>query len=207
MSFTDIFVRRPVLATVVSLLILLVGANSVWNLPIRQFPKVSDTTITITTAYPGANADQIKGFITTPIQQAVASTEGIDTLKSTSAQNVSTVTMKLRLDADGDRALADVLSKINEVKNVLPEESNDPVVKRQSGTPYALMYIGFNSKTMAPAQISDYLDRVVRPQIQAINGVANAEILGGSTFAMRVWLDPDRMASFGITPIDRKSVV
>ncbi|WP_119391163.1 efflux RND transporter permease subunit [Taklimakanibacter lacteus] len=202
MSFTDIFVRRPVLATVVSLLILLVGANSVWNLPVRQFPKVSDTTITITTSYPGANADQIKGFITTPIQQAVASTEGIDTLKSTSAQNVSTITLKLKLDADGDRALADVLSKINEVKSVLPEESKDPVVQRTTGTPYALMYIGFNSKNMAPAQISDYLDRVVRPQIQAINGVAEAEILGGATFAMRVWLDPDKMAAFGLTPLD-----
>ena len=128
MSFTDIFVRRPVLATVVSLLILLVGAQSVWNLPIRQFPKVSDTTITITTTYPGANADQIKGFITTPMQQAVASTEGIDTLKSTSAQNVSTITMKLKLDADGDRALADVLSKVNEVKGVLPRG-----IKRSGG--------------------------------------------------------------------------
>src|SRR6266545_4543524 len=146
MSFTDIFVRRPVLATVVSLLILLVGANSVWNLPVRQFPKVSDTTITITTSYPGANADQIKGFITTPIQQAVASTEGIDTLKSSSAQNVSTITLKLKLDADGDRALADVLSKVNEVRGILPRESNDPVVERKTGTPYALMYIGFNSK-------------------------------------------------------------
>lgn len=202
MSFTDIFVRRPVLATVVSLLILLVGLQSAFNLPIRQFPKVSDTTITITTSYPGANADQIKGFITTPLQQAVASTEGIDTLKSSSAQNVSTITMKLRLDADGDRALADVLSKVNEVKSVLPEESNDPVVKRTTGSPYALMYIGFNSKTMTSSQISDYLDRVVRPQLQAINGVASAEILGGATFAMRVWLDPDKMASFAITPLD-----
>ena len=173
-----------------------------FKLPIRQFPKVSDTTITITTSYPGANADQIKGFITTPIQQAVASTEGIDTLKSTSAQNVSTITMKLRLDADGDRALADVLSKVNEIKSVLPEESNDPVVKRTTGSPYALMYIGFNSKTMTSSQISDYLDRVVRPQLQAINGVASAEILGGATFAMRVWLDPDKMASFAITPLD-----
>jgi multidrug efflux pump len=202
MSFTDIFVRRPVLATVVSLLILLVGLQAAFKLPIRQFPKVSDTTITITTSYPGANADQIKGFITTPIQQAVASTEGIDTLKSTSAQNVSTITMKLRLDADGDRALADVLSKVNEIKSVLPEESNDPVVKRTTGSPYALMYIGFNSKTMTSSQISDYLDRVVRPQLQAINGVASAEILGGATFAMRVWLDPDKMASFAITPLD-----
>ncbi len=202
MSFTDIFVKRPVLATVVSLLILLAGLQSAWKLPIRQFPKVADTTITVTTTYPGANADQIKGFITTPLQQAVASTEGVDTIKSSSAQNVSTITMKLRLDADGDRALADVLSKVNEVRGILPRESNDPVVKRTTGTPYALMYIGFNSKTMTSSQISDYLDRVVRPQLQAINGVASAEILGGATFAMRVWLDPDRMASLGITPLD-----
>ncbi|MGE3831076.1 MAG: efflux RND transporter permease subunit [Parvibaculaceae bacterium] len=202
MHFTDLFVRRPVLASVVSLLILLVGAQSVWNLPVRQFPKVSDTTITITTTYPGANADQIKGFITTPLQQAVASTEGVDTIKSTSAQNVSTITMKLRLDADGDRALADVLSKVNEVRGVLPRESNDPVVERTTGTPYALMYIGFNSKQMSPSQISDYLDRVVKPQLQAINGVASADILGGATFAMRVWLNPDKMAALGITPLD-----
>ena len=121
MHFTDIFVSGPVLATVVSLLILLVGLQAVFKLPIRQFPEVADTTITITTTYPGANADQIKGFITTPMQQAVASTEGVDTIKSSSAQNISTITMKLRLDADGDRALADVLSKVNEVKGILPE--------------------------------------------------------------------------------------
>jgi len=202
MGFTDIFVRRPVLATVVSLLILLVGLNSAFNLPIRQFPKVSDTTITITTTYPGANADQIKGFITTPLQQAVASTEGIETMKSTSAQNISTITLKLKLDADGDRALSDVLSKVNEVSGDLPREANDPIVQRTTGTPYALMYIGFNSKTMSSSQISDYLDRVVKPQIQAISGVAEAEILGGSTFAMRVWLNPEKMASLGITPLD-----
>ena len=137
----------------------------------------------------------------------MASTEGVDTIKSTSAQNVSTITMKLRLDADGDRALADVLSKVNEVKGVLPEESNDPVVKRTTGTPFALMYIGFKSEQMTPSQISDYLDRVVRPQLQAINGVASAEILGGATFAMRVWLDPDKMASLGITPLDVRNAL
>src|SRR5215216_7748507 len=126
-AFTDLFIKRPVLASVVSLLILLAGLQAGWKLPIRQYPEITKTTITVTTSYPGANADQIKGFITTPIQQAVASTEGIDTLKSTSAQNVSTITMKLKLDADGDRALADVLSKVNEVKSVLPEESKDPV--------------------------------------------------------------------------------
>ncbi|MGQ0485441.1 MAG: efflux RND transporter permease subunit [Hyphomicrobiales bacterium] len=202
MHFTDIFVKRPVLATVVSLLILLAGLQSVFKLPIRQFPAVSDTKIEIQTFYPGANADQIKGFITTPLQQAVASTEGVDMIESRSAQNVSTITLKLRLDADADRALSDVLSKVNEVKGVLPEEANDPVVVRTTGAGFALMYISFKSEVMSPPQISDYLDRVVKPKLQAINGVASAEILGGSTFAMRVWLDPDKMASLGITPLD-----
>ena len=202
MHFTDIFVKRPVLATVVSLLILIAGLQSVNKLPIRQFPAVSDTKIEITTAYPGANADQIKGFITTPLQQAVASTEGVETIESRSDQNVSTITLKLRLDASADRALADVLSKVNEVKNQLPGDAKDPVVKRTTGAGFDLMYLSFKSSQMTPPQISDYLDRVVRPRLQAINGVATAEILGGSTFAMRVWLDPDKMASLGITPLD-----
>ncbi|MFZ4431553.1 MAG: efflux RND transporter permease subunit, partial [Phycisphaerales bacterium] len=202
MHFTDIFVKRPVLATVVSLLILLAGLQAIFQLPIRQFPEVSDTKIEIVTVYPGANADQIKGFITTPLRQAVASTEGVDIIESRSSQNVSTITLKLRLDANADRALADVLSKVNEVKGVLPEEANDPVVKRTTGAGFALMYISFKSEQMSAPQISDYLDRVVKPKLQAINGVASAEILGGSTFAMRVWLDPEKMASLGITPLD-----
>ncbi len=207
MHFTDIFVKRPVLATVVSLLILLAGLQAVFKLPIRQFPEVSDTKIEITTVYPGANADQIKGFITTPLQQAVASTEGVDMLESRSSQNVSTITLKLRLDADADRALSDVLSKVNEVKGVLPEEASDPVVQRTTGAGFALMYLSFKSEQMSPPQISDYLDRVVKPKLQAINGVASAEILGGSTFAMRVWLDPDKMASLGITPLDVRNAL
>ncbi|MCA0432598.1 MAG: efflux RND transporter permease subunit [Proteobacteria bacterium] len=202
MHFTDIFVRRPVLATVVSLIILLAGLQAAYKLQIRQFPEVADTKIEITTAYPGANADLIKGFITTPLQQAVASTEGVDTIESVSAQNVSTITLKLRLDANGDRALADVLSKVNEVKGILPEESNDPVVKRTTGPGFALMYISFKSDQLTSPQISDYLDRVVKPKIQAINGVAAADILGGTTFAMRVWLDPNKMASLGVTPLE-----
>jgi multidrug efflux pump len=201
-SFTDIFVRRPVLASVVSLIILLVGLQAVWKLPLRQFPEITKTTITITTGYPGANADQIKGFITTPIQQAVASAEGIDTLTSSSAQNVSTVTLNLKLDADGDRATSDVLSKVNQVRGILPREANDPIVTRTTGEGFALMYIGFNSDVMSSSQISDYLNRVVQPKLQSISGVANAEILGGQTFAMRVWLDPDRMAALGVTPLD-----
>ena len=207
MHFTDIFVKRPVLATVVSMLILLAGLQSIFKLPIRQFPEVSDTKIEITTAYAGANADQIKGFITTPLQQAVASTEGVDIIESRSAQNLSTITLKLRLDADADRALADVLSKVNEVKGVLPDDASDPVVKRTTGGGFALMYISFKSEQMSSPQISDYLDRVVRPKLQAINGVAAADILGGSTFAMRVWLDPDKMASLGVTPLDVRNAL
>jgi len=207
MHFTDIFVKRPVLATVVSLLILLAGLQSVLKLQIRQYPEVSDTKIEISTVYPGANADQIKGFITTPLQQAVASTEGVETIESRSSQNVSTITLKLRLDADADRALADVLSKVNEVKGVLPEEANDPVVQRTTGAGFALMYISFKSEQMSAPQISDYLDRVVKPKLQAINGVASAEILGGSTFAMRVWLDPDKMAALNITPLDVRNAL
>src|SRR5499433_1340081 len=143
MSFTDIFIRRPVLASVVSLLILLVGLASGFNLSVRQYPKITNTTITVTTIYPGANADLIKGFITTPIQQAVASAEGIDTLTSSSAQNVSTVTLNLRLNADPDRAMTDVLAKVNQVTDVLPREANNPVVVKQTGEGYALLYMSF----------------------------------------------------------------
>lgn len=207
MSFTDIFIRRPVLATVVSLLILLVGLASAFNLQVRQYPRITNTTITITTMYPGANADLIKGFITTPLQQAVASTEGIDTLTSSSMQNVSLITLKLRLDADPDRAVADVLSKIQQVKSVLPAESQDPVMVKQTGETTALMYMSFNSAQLTGSQITDYLTRVVQPRLQTINGVANAQILGGQTFAMRIWLNPDKMAALGVTPVDVRNAL
>src|SRR3954471_9899715 len=153
MRFTDIFVRRPVLASVVSLLILLGGLQAFYKLQIRQFPELSSTTITITTIYPGANADLIKGFITTPLEQAVASTEGIDTLVSTSQQNQSTITLNLLLNANPDRAVADVLSKINQVKSVLPREAQDPMVVKQTGQGYALLYMSFNSKVLTASQI------------------------------------------------------
>ncbi|HXG77757.1 MAG TPA: multidrug efflux RND transporter permease subunit [Methyloceanibacter sp.] len=207
MRFTDIFIKRPVLATVVSLLILLVGAQAGFKLPIRQFPELSNTTITVITTYPGANADLIQGFITVPIQQAVASTEGIDTMTASSTQNVSTVTLNLRLDADPDRAMTDVLSKVAQVKNILPREANDSVVTKRTGEGYALMYLSFNSSVMTASQISDYLQRVVQPKLQTINGVAQAEILGGQVFAMRVWLDPDRMAALEVTPLDVRAAL
>ena len=173
-AFTDLFIRRPVLATVVSLLILLVGGQAAFKLQVRQFPETSNTTITITTTYPGAAADVIKGFITTPIEQAVASAEGIDTLVSNSQQNVSTITLNLRLDANPDRAMADTLSKVNQVRGLLPRDANDPVVVKQTGQGFALMYLSFNSDVMTPSQITDYLTRVVQPRLQTVDGVANA---------------------------------
>ncbi len=206
-SFTDIFIRRPVLASVVSLLILLIGLQALVKLPIRQYPKLSNTTITVTTIYPGANADLIKGFITTPLEQAIASTEGIDTLVSTSTQNQSTVTLNLRLDADPDRAMTDVLSKIQQVKAVLPKEAVDPVVVKQTGDATALMYLSFNSKVLNPSQIADYLARVVQPRLQTVDGVANAQLLGAQTFAMRIWLDPARMTALNVTPLDVRNAL
>src|SRR5271165_5956946 len=206
-AFTDLFIRRPVLATVVSLLILLVGAMAGLKLQVRQFPQTSNTTITITTTYPGAAADVIKGFITTPIEQAVASSEGIDTLVSTSQQNVSTITLNLRLDANPDRAMADTLSKVNQVRGLLPREANDPVTVKQTGQGFALMYLSFNSSVMTASQITDYLTRVVQPLLQTVDGVANAQILGGQVFAMRIWLDPVRMAALGVTANDVRAAL
>ena len=206
-SFTDIFIRRPVLATVVSLLILLVGAQAGFNLQIRQYPALQSATITVTTTYPGANADVIKGYITTPIEQAVASAEGVDTLVSNSQQNVSTVTLNLRLNANADRAMTDVLAKVNQVKYQLPRDAMDPVVVKQAGQGTALLYMSFNSDTLTPAQITDYLVRVVQPRLQTIDGVGSAQILGGQNFAMRVWLDPDKMAARGVTASDIRNAL
>ena len=206
-SFTDLFIRRPVLASVVSLLILFVGLQAYSKLQIRQYPELQSTSITITTTYPGANADLIKGFITTPIAQAVASAEGIDTLVSNSQQNASTITLNLRLNANADRAVADVLSKINQVKYQLPRESQDPVVVKKTGDSTALMYLSFNSRMLTPPQITDYLTRVIQPRLQTIDGVASADILGGQTFAMRVWLDPMKMASRGVTAADVRNAL
>jgi hydrophobe/amphiphile efflux-1 (HAE1) family protein len=206
-AFTDLFIRRPVLSIVVSLLILLVGAQAGFKLQIRQYPTLSSASIVITTAYPGANADLIKGFITTPIEQAVASAEGLDTLVSSSQQNVSTVTLNLRLNANADRAMTDVLAKVAQVKYLLPKEANDPVVVKQTGQGTALLYMSFNSDNLSEAQITDYITRVVQPRLQTIDGVASATIIGGRNFAMRVWLDPDRMAARGVTAADIRNAL
>lgn len=201
-SFTDLFIRRPVLSTVVSLFILLIGLQATFSLAVRQFPELTKTTITITTGYPGADADLIQGFITTPLQQAVASTEGVDVLTSSSQAETSIVTLELRLNADGDKALTEVLTKINQVRNILPREANDPIVTKSTGDDFALMYVDFRSDIMTPSQVTEYLTRVVQPALQSIEGVGSAEILGPKTYAMRLWLDPQRMTALGITADD-----
>jgi multidrug efflux pump len=202
MSFTDIFIRRPVLALVVSLLILLIGAMAMVNLPIRQYPKLSNTTITVTTIYPGASAELMQGFITTPISQAVSTAEGIDYLTASSIQGTSTVIAYIRLNYDPSQALTDIMAKVQQVKYKLPREAQDPIITKSTGQTTAVMYIGFSSSEISSAAISDYLTRVVQPLFATVDGVASADILGGQTFAMRLWLDPARMAAHGISADD-----
>ncbi len=202
MRFTDLFIRRPILATVVSLLILLVGLRAFFELPIRQYPMLSNTVITVTTAYPGASPELMQGFITTPIEQAVSSAEGIDYITSSSIQSASTVTVYVQLNYDPSKALADILAKVNQVKYLIPKEANDPVIQKQNGQGTATMYISFSSPELSGAAISDYLNRVVQPLFATVEGVASADIIGGQTFAMRLWLDPMKMAARGITADD-----
>ncbi len=202
MSFTDIFIKRPVLALVVSLLILLIGLRAMLGLPIRQYPRLSNTTVTVTTVYPGADPDLMQGFITTPLAQAIATAEGVDYLTSSSIQGTSTITAYIQLDFDPDKALTEVMAKVQQVKYLIPTAAEDPVIVKATGQTTAVMYIGFSSNELASAAISDYLTRVAQPLLDTVPGVASADILGGQTFAMRLWLDPARMAARGISASD-----
>ena len=207
MRFTDLFIRRPVLALVVSLLILLVGLKALLGLPIRQYPQLYNTTITVTTIYPGASPDLVEGFITTPIEQAVATAEGIDYLTSNSIQGTSTVTAYIRLNYDPSKALTDVMAKVQQVKYLMPTAAQDPIIIKSTGQTTAVMYIGFSSSELQSAAISDYLTRVVQPLLATVDGVASADILGGQTFAMRLWLDPAKMAARGVSASDVASAI
>ncbi|HEY8874159.1 MAG TPA: MexW/MexI family multidrug efflux RND transporter permease subunit [Stellaceae bacterium] len=207
MKFTDIFIRRPVLALVVSLLILLIGLKCLLGLQIRQYPRLYNTTITVSTIYPGASPDLIQGFITTPIEQAVASAEGIDYLTSNSIQGTSTVTAYIRLNYDPSQALTDVMAKVQQVKYLIPAQAQDPIILKATGQTTAVMYVGFSSSELTSAAITDYLTRVVQPLMSTVDGVASADILGGQTFAMRLWLDPAQMASRGISAADVAAAV
>jgi multidrug efflux pump len=202
MAFTDIFIKRPVLSLVVSLLILLIGLKAGTNLPIRQYPKLSNTVINVTTTYPGASPELMQGFITTPIEQAVASAEGIDYMTSSSVQGTSTISVYMKLNFDPNQALTDVMAKVNQVKYQIPKEANDPIILKSTGQTTAVMYIGFSSPKLTGSAISDYLTRVVQPLLSTVDGVASADILGGQTFAMRLWLDPIRMAGRGVSAAD-----
>ena len=207
MMFTDLFIKRPVLATVISLVILLLGLKSIDTLELRQFPKLENSQITVSTAYPGASADVIQGFITQPIQQAVASAEGIDYITSSSQQSVSNITINLKLNYDPHKALVDIMSDVDQVKSVLPPAAQAPVIQANDVRGAAIMYISFYSKEMSQGQVTDYLTRVVQPQVQTLDGVAGAQVLGGQPFAMRIWLDPKRMAAHGITATDISSAL
>lgn len=207
MKFTDIFIKRPVLATVISLLILLFGLNSMNTMQVRQFPRMDNTVITVTTTYPGADANLIAGFITTPLEAAIASAEGIDYMTSSSTQGVSTITLNIKLNFDPQIAFTDIMSKVQQTINVLPPESQQPVIVKSSDTSTALLYMSFDSDEMTPQQITDYTTRVIQPQLQTVNGVAKAEILGGQTYSMRIFLDPRKMAALGVTPDDVSRVL
>lgn len=207
MNFTALFIKRPVLACVVSLVILLFGLRALSSLELRQFPNMDNSVITISTAYPGASADLIQGFITSPIEKSVASADGIDYLTSQSVDGISTITAYIRLNYNPNIAMTDIMSKVSQVTNQLPRESNQPVIQKSSGSQMALMYISYSSPKMSTEQITDYLSRVVQPKIQTVAGVAQAEILGGQTYAMRVWLDTDKMAALHISATDVASAL
>lgn len=202
MNFTDIFIRRPVLSTVVSLLILVLGLRSINLLPVREYPETQNAVVTVTTVYTGADPELVSGFITTPLENSIAQANGIDYLTSSSAASVSTITANLRLNYDANKALTEINTKINAVLNRLPGEAQQPVISLSSGEDIGSMIMGFSSRDLPANKITDYLIRVVQPKLQAVEGVQTAEILGGQEFSMRIWLDPERMAAHRVSASD-----
>ncbi len=202
MKFTDIFINKPVLAMVVSLFILIFGLRAFSELNVRQYPELRNAVVNVTTVYYGADADLIQGFITTPLEREIASAEGIDYLSSTSSAGVSTIQAYIRLDQDPNEALTQIAAKVNKMRGQLPPESEDPVIDLQQGQQIAAMYVSFASQTLDNNQITDYLTRVVQPKLVTVPGVQRADILGAGTFAMRVWLKPDRMTALKVTASD-----
>ena len=203
MKITDLFIKRPVLAIVVNLVILIAGLQAIRSLSVRQYPRSDISEVQVSTVYIGANADLVRGFITTPLERVIASADGIDYMESTSAQGVSTITVHLKLNYDTNAALTQVQAKVAQVRNDLPPEAEAPIIELQTAdTEFAAMYIGFSSADLDQNQITDYLTRVVQPKLSAVSGVQRADILGNRTFAMRIWLKPDQMAARGVSPSD-----
>ncbi|NVK33917.1 MAG: efflux RND transporter permease subunit [Rhodobacteraceae bacterium] len=207
MNFSEIFIRRPVLSTVVSLLILLLGVQGVMNMSVREYPKVDETVITVSTVFVGAGSELVQGFITTPIAKAVASAEGVDYVSSTSRLGSSTVSVHMRLNTDPDSALTEVISKVQQVRSQLPSEAKDPIIQKGTGRSFAIMYLSVLSDNMSPQQITEFVSRVIQPQLSIVDGVADAQVLGEQTFAMRVWIDPIRLAARGVTAADVLSAI
>ena len=201
MQFTDLFIRRPVLSLVISLVIIIAGLQAIGSLNIRQYPRSENATVTVSTVYIGASADLVRGFITTPLERAIAAADGIDYIQSQSSLGLSTISVRLKINYDATRALAEISSKVDQVRRDLPPEAEVPVINIESAdSKFASAYLSFTSDILLQNEITDYLVRVVQPRLSAIDGVQRADILGGRTFAMRIWLDPDRMAALHITP-------
>src|SRR5580692_999820 len=201
MNFTDLFIRRPVVASVVSLVILLAGIQSYRTLNVRQYPRSDISVVVVTTVYVGADADLVRGFITWPLEKSIASADGIEYIESASTQGLSTITVHLKLNYDVNAASTQIQAKVSQVRNNLPPEAQEPTITVQNvDDSRASMYLSFYSDQLDQNQITDYLTRVVQPKVTAISGVQRADILGARTFAMRIWLKSDRMAALGISP-------
>src|ERR1700731_4326825 len=207
-SFTDLFIKRPVLAIVVSLVILIAGLQAMKTINVRQYPRSDIAAITVTTIYVGADAELVQGFITTPLERAVAAADGIDYIQSQSKQSVSTITARLKLNYDANKALSDISSKVDAIRRDLPPESEIPVIAIQAAdSQFASAYLSFTSEILQPNEVTDYLVRLVQPRLTAISGVQKADILGGRTFAMRIWTKPDRMAALNVSPAQVRSAL
>src|SRR5438876_7028619 len=202
MNFTDIFIRKPVLATTISLLILVLGVRSLTSLTVRQYPKTQNAVVTVNTAYYGADAQTVAGFITQPLEGAIAQAQGIDYMSSTSASGASIITATLRLNYDANRALTEINTQVNSVRNQLPPEAQQPVLTVQVGQTIDAMYMGFFSEVLPNSGVTDYLLRVVKPQLDSLEGVLTAEIIGAGQFALSAWLAPPRLAASGGTASD-----
>src|ERR687887_2012434 len=202
-SFTDLFIKRPVLALVVSFVILIAGLQAMKTISVRQYPRSDIAAITITTVYVGADAELVRGFITTPLERAIAAADGIDYIQSQSKQGQSQITARLKLNYDANKALSDISSKVDAIRRDLPPEAEIPVINIESAdSRFASAYLSFTSDLLQPNEVTDYLVRLVQPRLTSVGGVQRAEILGGRTFAMRVWMKPERMAALNISPAD-----
>lgn len=207
MRFTDIFIKRPVLAVSISFLIALLGLQAIFKMQVQEYPEMTNTVVTVSTGYYGASADLIQGFITQPLEQAIAQADNIDFMTSSSELGKSTITVNMKLNSDPNAALADILAKTNSVRSQLPKEAEDPTVTLSTGDSTAVLYIGFTSDELESSQTTDYLERVINPQLFTVNGVSKIDLFGGMKYALRVWLDPEKIAALGLTASDISNVL